>query len=374
MSRVVSKLVAAGSAVAVTVLAAAPAVADTAAVDSETGPVAFANVASLAVTDVGDGVPGGSVISETQRSPLTPGASKLGESRSALPGSDGERAAMGPNYLLEIDHHDVSATLRPDHVPSATARADYVLTDLASDTTVLSFESSATSVECVGARDVAAGASAARLALIDAEGELTPVPLPDSDGEVSRSDLPVGASVEIGDDEEATSDITVRRVADFAELLRQDQWRDGDVTAVSGWLVEIDTHVRSVDARAPLGLPGSDEADKADGADESGARTIRTTLVLGGVSCSVPHGFAAEGRAEGEPRSPSVPVTIPAGAGAPGGSNGPGDPDGLSVRAVASQSGGGAVTWGTGLLAAGGVLGIAALLLARHARTSGPRS
>ena len=371
MSRVVSKLVAATVVTAVTVLVAAPAGASPSAVDPDRGPVAFANVASLVVTDNGHGTPGGSVISETQRSPLTPGTSRLGKSRSALPGSEGERAAVGPNYLLEIDHHDVSATLHSRGEPSATARADYVLTDLAAGTPVLSFTSSVTHVACEGVDDVKTEASADRLAVVDATGELTPVALPAPGDEVRRAGLPFGASVELGDDEEATSDITVRRVADFAELLRQDQWRDGDVTAVSGWVVEIDTHVRSVEARDHL----DDQLDLPEptaGAGESGSRTIRTTLVLGGVSCSIPHDFVAGGGGGAEPRSPSVPATIPAGVGAPGDVS-EGETEGAVVRAAVPQDGGHASTWGVGLLAGGAVLGAAAWLLTRHTRTSGRR-
>jgi hypothetical protein len=371
VSRVVSKLVAATVVTAVTVLVAAPAGASPSAVDPDRGPVAFANVASLAVTDNGHGTPGGSVISETQRSPLTPGTSRLGKSRSALPGSEGERAAVGPNYLLEIDHHDVSATLHSRGEPSATARADYVLTDLAAGTPVLSFTSSVTHVACEGVDDVKTEASADRLAVVDATGELTPVALPAPGDEVRRAGLPFGASVELGDDEEATSDITVRRVADFADLLRQDPWRDGDVTAVSGWVVEIDTHVRSVEARDHL----DDQLDLPEptaGAGESGSRTIRTTLVLGGVSCSIPHDFVAGGGGGAEPRSPSVPATIPAGVGAPGDVS-EGETEGAVVRAAVPQDGGHASTWGVGLLAGGAVLGAAAWLLTRHTRTSGRR-
>ncbi len=383
MSRVVSRL----SGVAVTtaltattaliVLAAgatAPAAARSRTVDPETGPVAFANVASMAIADDGYGRPGGSVVSETQRSPLTPGVSRLGESRSALPASEGERAAVGPNYRLDIEHHDVVAGLGESGVPEAGARADFALTDLATDVTVLEFERARTSAECVSAAEPESDASASRLSVTGADGVLRPVSLPEPGGEVRRQNLPVGAPVEIGEDEVATSDLRIRPVTEFGQLLRQRQWRDGEVTAVSGWLVEIDTHVRPAESDAgerfdlPVpaeiteGAPEAPTAGDGDG-EQQPVRTIETTFVLGGVSCSVPRDFASGGGGQAEPGAPSVPVTIPAGVGAPGGSLARAE-----VRAEGPDDAQPATTvWGTALLAGGGVLALAALLLARKA-------
>ncbi|OQO89615.1 hypothetical protein B1813_22115 [Saccharomonospora piscinae] len=371
MSGVVSTL---RAATAMTVLAPvfvpAPAVADPAAVDPDTGPVAYANAASLAVTDDGYGARGGSVISETQRSPVTPGSSRLGPARSAVPGSDGERAAVGPHYRLAIEGHDVTATLRERRVPAAEARADFVLTDRAAEAepVVLSFESSVTAVECSSAEDVTAEATAARLSMLDADGDLTPVEPPRAGDEVRRRDLPFGPPGEIADDERATSDITVRRVDDYEQLLRQDQWRDGDVTAASGWLVEIDTHVWRADGDGSglLDLPGlghAGDTENAEDAESAPVRTIETTLVLGGVSCSVPSGFVRHGGGGAEPGAPapSVPVTIPAGAGAPVEARSAGTDTGTG------PSGASGAWWGAALLGAGALFGGAALVLARRA-------
>lgn len=376
VSRVVSTVRTAAVASAVVTLAAGsvvfgpPAAAEPQPVDAETGPVAFANVASLSVTDDGYGRPGGSVISETQRSPLTPGTSRLGESRTALPNSEGERAAMGPNYRLDIEHHDVGAGLAPSGVPEATARADFTLIDLANEVTVLTMHRAATSALCTSAVTQETDASAVRLSLVNGDGELQPVALPKDGGEVVVEDLPFGASVELGEGEEATSDVRIRQVGRFDELLRQDQWRDGEVTAASGWLIEIDTHVRSGgNERLAPPLPGEATPQESDSPPEGQRqvpRTIETTLVLGGVSCSVPRDFAPGGGGHAEPAAPapSVPVTIPAGVGAP-----------VSHTASAEEAAGPrpATVWGVALLAGGAVLGGAALVLARRSRSSRSR-
>ncbi|EHR60518.1 hypothetical protein [Saccharomonospora cyanea] len=386
MSRVVSRLSAAAvttvtmATAALTVLwagATVPAAALPRPVDPETGPVAFANVASMAIADDGYGRPGGSVISETQRSPLTPGVSRLGESRSALPASEGERAAVGPNYRLGIEHHDVAAGLGESRVPEASARADFALTDLATDVTVLAFESARTSVECVSTAEPESGASASRLSVTGADGVLRPVSLPKPGEEVRRQDLPFGAPVEIGEDEVATSDLRIRPVTEFDQLLRQRQWRDGEVTAASGWLVEIHTHVRPAesdgDERFELPVPaevteGTPEVPAAGDGERHSARTVETTFVLGGVSCSVPRDFVSGGGGQAEPGAPSVPVTIPAGVGAPSG-----HPARAEVRAEGSDARSATTVWGTALLAGGGVLGLAALFLARRASSSRTR-
>ncbi len=392
VSRVVSRLSAAAVTTALTVTAAltvlwagatVPAAARPQPVDPETGPVAFANVASMAIADDGYGRPGGSVISETQRSPLTPGVSRLGESRSALPASEGERAAVGPNYRLDIEHHDVAAGLGESGVPEASARADFVLTDLATDVTVLAFERAGTSAECVSAAEPESGASASRLSVTGADGVLRPVSLPEPGEEVRRQDLPFGAPVEIGEDEAATSDLRIRPVTEFGQLLRQRQWREGEVTAASGWLVEIHTHVRPAepegDERFELPVPaevtegtedteGTSEVPTAGDGERHPARTVETTFVLGGVSCSVPRDFVSGGGGQAEPGAPSVPVTIPAGVGAPGGPLARAE-----ARAEGSDARSATTMWGTALLAGGGVLGLAALFLARRASSSRTR-
>ncbi len=406
--------------------------------DRAAEPVAYANVASLAVRDDGWGRPGGSVISETQRSPATPGTSSL-EGRSALPDSDGERRATGPNYTLDLEPHDVSATLTDSRVPAATARAGYTLTDRGAGT-VLTFDA-ATSVRCP-APDATVAEASGSLSLLDRAGALTRVDLPDGTGRVRREGLPFGPPTAVGPGERAVSAVTVRRVSAFDDLLRQDGWRSGAVTAVSGWVVRIETRIGPDRDPEPAGTPrgrdtpatepaadGPDTADTADttdpadtGGSESGAqlpgqatvrdpdpgdpqpgdpqpgdpepgaadaesspttagqpgttaqdtaepesagiRTVRTELVLGGVSCSVPTDFApgvggGSGRADGgrEPVDPSVPVRIPAGA--PG-------------ATTATGPAAGPVGWGAGLLGAGAALGAAAFLLARPGRGRPP--
>ncbi|MEU6643383.1 hypothetical protein ABZ863_12625 [Saccharomonospora sp. NPDC046836] len=319
------------------------------AVDERTGPVAYANAAALAIGD-----DGGSVISETQRSPLVPGTSTLAQNRFALPGSDGERDAVGPNYLLTLGtfadgespfpdgvasrSHRVTATLTDTTVPTATAEANFALRDVAADATVVAFEGARSHVECAGADSVTSSTTAERLWVRDEDGELEPVDLPEGDEPLTLSNRRFGPPMEVPDaaPETTVSDVAISRVTAFEQLLRQEQWRDGDVTAAAGWQVEIVSHVRD-----------------AEGAD---LRDVTTRLVLGGVSCSLPDGFtpATADRADlaDETTPPQVPVKIPAGA-------------------TAQDTANGALPWGLGLLGGGLVLGTVALLLVRR-RTAAP--
>ncbi|PXY21891.1 hypothetical protein [Prauserella flavalba] len=336
MSRFVTKLAVGGAVVAAFAVAPVVAQAQDRAVDEDTGPVAFANVAAVRI-----GEDGGSVISETQRSPLLPGTSRLAQSRSALPGSDGEREAVGPHYLLRFGtvtggespfpggvtggDHEVTATLEDTTVPTATAEADYALRDLASDTTVVAFERARSTVECAAPDALTAETTTGRLWVLGEERAA-----PAGDEPLRIENLPFGPPTEVegADPAQTVSDVTISRVTSFDQLVRQDQWRSGPVTTAAGWQLEIVTHVRD-----------------AEGAD---LRDVTTRFVLGGVSCSLPDGFTPVTSDPGEDRAdPVVPVKIPAGAQA---DTGAGEP------------------FGWALVGGGVVLGVAALLLARSRR------
>lgn len=342
--------------VAVFALLAVPATASAqenqAPVDERNGPVAYANIAALAI---GQDRRGGSVISETQRSPLLPGTSTLAQRRSLLPGTPGERAAAGPHYLLNLGtfaagespfpagvpstRHAVTATLRGDTVPTARARANYALRDLQGESTVLAFQGAESSVTCAGPDKLTSETTAGKLWLLDTDGELRPATLPAAGARLTRLNLPFGAPVEVqgADPERTVSDVVVSRITAYDELLRQDGWRDGDHTTAAGWRVEVVTHVKD-----------------AEGAD---IRDVLTTFVLGGVSCSVPRGFAPVAQGEGRadtPATPDVPVKIPAGA-----------------HAVAEP--GPEPAWGLGLLGGGLLLAGAAVVAARRGPAVGAR-
>ncbi|MBK1786572.1 hypothetical protein [Prauserella cavernicola] len=347
MSRFVTTLVVCGA----VLVAAAPGVAlgqePPDAVDENSGPVAFANVASMRIDGDGQSGAGGSVITETQRSPLLPGTSTLAQTRSALPATDGEREAAGPNYLLGFGadsevpegvsprEHAVTATLRDTTVPTATAEATFALNDLSSDTPVVAVEGARSTVECATPDAPRAETTAERLLLLDENGELSPVEPPSGDEPVTRTGLRFGAPIEVegADPGKTVSDVVLSKVSSFDQLVRQDQWRDGDVTTAAGWQVEIVSHVKD-----------------AEGAD---LREVTTRFVLGGVSCSLPAGFEAvtPGGGEQEPARPQVPVKIPAG-----------------VQAAPSSS---AEPLGWALVGGGVVLGAAALLLVTRRRQAG---
>ncbi|SFB28334.1 hypothetical protein SAMN05216266_107231 [Amycolatopsis marina] len=365
---------------AVLALAAVPGVAaaqDVRTVDAETGPVAFANAVAVKVGEDGQG--GGTVITETQRSPVSPGGSKLSQDRSTVPASDGEKNAIGPHYAINLGRfepgaspfpagvtsreHNIVATLRDTTVPAAVAESNYALRDLRAETaedstitedsttaettepsggaesapgssvasTVLAFEGARSAVECAAADDVTAETTADALWVLGEDGELAPAELPRGDAELRLENLPLGAPLNLqdADDEHSTSDVVVRRVTEFDQLLRQEKWRGGDVTAAAGWHVEIISQLR-------------------DAEGEDLGKVVRTRMVFGGVSCSLPHGFAAL-----PPRSqqrPAVPIKIPAG---------------VSVQESGQEP------LGYALVGAGLVLGAAALLVRRPARRRG---
>ncbi|WP_199435110.1 hypothetical protein [Qaidamihabitans albus] len=357
------------------------------AVDEETGPVAYANAAALKV-----GEKGGSVISETQRSPLSPGTSRLAQSRTTVPGTDDERAAAGPYYEIGLGKHHVAATLKDTNVPTAVARADYALRDLArkNDPTVLEFQGAKSEVTCPAPGSLTGTTSAEKL-WVRHGGKLVSVKLPSGNEPLTLRDLPLGPPRDVPDaaaGERVTSDVTISRISSYDDLLRQEQWRSGDVTVAAGWQVEIVTHVpkavkptkvtdapespeaKSDDTAAPE-TSGTTETSETTGAgEESGTAStgrtdpateqtkhtehtedtgdvedVVTRIVLGGVSCSLPQDFVAAAGGDGR-SGPAVPVKIPAG-------DGPGQA---------------ATPWGAGLLGAGVLFGGAAVLVARRRR------
>jgi LPXTG-motif cell wall-anchored protein len=303
--------------VAVFALAAFPATAaaqDTA-VDEKTGPVSFANAAAFKVGD--EGQPGGSVITETQRSPLKPGSSRLSQDRTLVPREAGEKNALGPNYLLTFGHyapdqnpfpegvpsqdHNVTAELKPTTVPDATAQANYALSDYQRggqsprDNTVFAIQNAKSTVDCTSNDKTSATATADKIWVRTDEGlkDVT------ADQNYEGHDLPFGAPIAVdkADRTQTRSDLKITKLTSFDQLLKQSAWRSGDTTVAAGWQADIVTHVKDT--------AGNKLQD------------VKTRIVLGGVSCSLPKGFVpitpAGNPAPGAPRQPDVPVKIPAG-------------------------------------------------------------
>jgi hypothetical protein len=317
MRRFVTKA-AALTAVVFPLVGAGVAGAQTQAVDEKTGPVSFANIASVRIGDEGRG--GGALITETQRSPLLPGQSKLGADRVSVPKDDGERATFGGHYRLDLGRysasqnpyppgiasrdHNVFAALQATTVPTAVAETNYAL------------------------RDTWQG------------GALGIVPMPGGNAGLQLKNLRLGPPGDITNADRAAtvSDLKLTRVATFDQLIRQDGWRGGDFTAVAGWRVEITTHVKDAEGAA--------------------LQDVRTSIVLGGVSCSVPKGFVAKA---GSPvggttaTQAAVPTQVPAGY--------------LGAAAPATDGDGSRVPLGIGLLFGGVFFAAVALLLGRRRRT-----
>ncbi|MBB2500402.1 hypothetical protein [Amycolatopsis echigonensis] len=312
---------------AVAALVALPALAPAAAaqtqagqaVDEKTGPVSFANVASVRLG--GDPQHGGALITETQRSPLTPGQSQLGTDRVAVPKNDGERNTFGPNYEIDLGKygdssaspypagiasrdHQVVAALQTTHVPTAVAETNYALRDNGRkkpkpvDNTMLVLEGARSSVDCSGPGKVTGTTTAARVWVRGEDDALKQVAMPAS-GTLSVTGLKMGSPTDVpqSDPGKTTSDLVVSRVSGFDQLIKQDGWRSGDVTAQAGWRVEITTHARD--------------------AKDTKLSDVQTTMVLGGVSCSIPKDFVAlagNGSGSGSTvQQPSVPTEVPAG-------------------------------------------------------------
>ncbi|MFC3453089.1 hypothetical protein [Amycolatopsis speibonae] len=347
MTRFVTKLAAATAAFA---LASAPGLASaqtTQAVDEKTGPVSFANVASVRI-----GNPG-SLITETQRSPLTPGQSKLSPDRIVVPRDDGERNTFGKKWDINLGRygadspypagiasrdHNVLAALQQTTVPTAVAESNYALIDNGrggakpADNTVLVLEGAKSTVDCSSPSKATSSTSVGKIWVRDENGALKPSGASGVDVKGLKLGPPSLVANESPSKDKTTSDLTVSRVTAFDQLIRQNGWRNGDVTAVAGWKLDIVTHVR-------------DEAGKD-------LREARTTIVLGGVSCAIPKNFVAKpagGTGPGAaPEQPAVPGTVPAGGIPPQVED--------STRTVV----------GLGLLGGGIVIGVAAMLLFRR--------
>ncbi|WP_103348158.1 hypothetical protein [Amycolatopsis sp. CA-128772] len=330
------------------------------AVDEKTGPVSFANIASVRIG--AEGQRGGALITETQRSPLLPGQSKLGADRVSVPKDDGERATFGGHYQIDLGRysasqnpyppgvpsrdHNVFAALQATTVPTAVAETNYALRDTwqggakPADNTVLVLEGAKTSVDCTGPAKLSSASSVTRLWVRQAGGGLGIVPMPGGNAGLQLANLRLGPPGDITNADRATtvSDLKLTRVAVFDQLIRQDGWRSGDFTAVAGWRIEITTHVKDAQGAA--------------------LQDVRTTIVLGGVSCSVPKGFVAKaaGPAGGATATQApVPTQVPAGY--------------LGAAAPATDSDGSRVPLGLGLLFGGVFFAAVALLLGRRRKT-----
>ncbi|MEV6912117.1 hypothetical protein [Amycolatopsis sp. NPDC051071] len=348
MTRFVTKLAAATAAFALVSVPGLASAQTTKAVDEKSGPVSFANVASIRIGN------SGSLITETQRSPLTPGQSKLSPDRTMVPRDEGERKTFGGNWDVNLGRygtaanpypagiaardHNVLAALRQTTVPTALAESNYALVDNGrggakpADNTVLVLEGAKSAVDCTSPSKPTSSTSVGKIWVRDENGALKQSGASGVDVKGLKLGPPSTVQNENVSKDKTSSDLTVSRVTAFDQLIRQDGWRNGDVTAAAGWKLEIVTHVR-------------DSAGKD-------LREARTSIVLGGVSCSIPKNFVAKpagGTGPGAaPEQPAVPGTVPAGGIPPRTA----DP----TRTVA----------GLGLLGAGILIGAAAMLLYRR--------
>lgn len=356
-----SMLVTVTSLAAFGLVMAGTATAQTQAVDEKTGPVSFANVASVRIG--GEGQHGGALITETQRSPLTPGQSKLGTDRVAVPKDDGERSTFGGHYEIDLGKfsspdqspyppgiasrdHNVVAALQQTLVPTAVAETNYALRDFSRggsrpiDDTVLVLEGAKTSVDCSAPAKLTSSSTVARLWARGTDGSLSPVAAPNGSDTLQLKNVLMGPPGDVSgaSTDTTTSDIGISRVVNFDGLIRQDGWRDGDFTAAAGWRIEVTTHVR----------------------DSRGAalQDVRTAIVLGGVSCSIPKNFVARatgstGGGTNASQAP-VPTQVPAGY----------------LGEAAPVNDGSRVPLGLGLLFGGVFFAALALLIGRRRKSS----
>ncbi|WP_051791598.1 hypothetical protein [Amycolatopsis jejuensis] len=355
MTRFVTKA-AVAALVALPVLAPAAAAQTSQAVDEKTGPVSFANVASVRLG--GDPQHGGALITETQRSPLSPGQSQLGTDRVAVPKNDSERATFGGNYEIDLGKYDnarvspypqgiasrdhqVIAALQPNDVPTAVAETNYALRDNARgedqpvENTMLVLEGARSAVACEGPGKITGTSSVARVWVRGEDDQLRQVAMPAS-GSLSVTNLKMGApgAVPQADHGTTRTDLVLSRVTGFDQLIKQDGWRSGDVTTQAGWRVQLTTHARD--------------------AKNTQLQDVQTTIVLGGVSCSIPKSFvpvAGNGTGSGGTvQQPSVPTEVPAGY----------------LGAAAAPADDLRVPLGLGLLGGGLVFGALAIVLGRR--------
>ncbi|WP_326837609.1 hypothetical protein VSH64_22440 [Amycolatopsis rhabdoformis] len=328
------------------------------AVDEKTGPVSFANVASVRLGS--DPQHGGSLITETQRSPLTPGQSKLSTDRVAVPKNDGERSTFGGNWEIDLGKfadatkspypagiasrdHNVVAALQATTVPTAVAETNYALRDTTRgksrpvDDTMLVLENARSAVDCSAPNKATGTTTLTRLWVRGEDDNLKQVAMPAGSASLSVKNLRMGAPGDVpqANPTNTLSDLVVSRVSSFDQLVKQDGWRGGDVTAQAGWRVDVTTHVHD--------------------ASNVALQDVHTSLVLGGVSCSIPKNFVAVSGNSGngaDATQPPVPTEVPAGY--------------LGTAAAAPAQGDYRLPLGLGLLVAGLVFGGLSIGLGRR--------
>lgn len=205
--------------------------------------------------------------------------------------------------------HNVVAALQATTAPTAVADADYALLDNARggakpvDNTVLALQGAKTSVDCSAANRTSASSVVSKVWVRGSGDTLSPVSVPAGNAGLQVTGVKLGPAVDVAgtSKDTTTSDLTLTKVTAFDQLIRQDGWRGGDVTVAAGWRVDVVTHVR-------------DSAGKD-------IRDVRVTVVLGGVSCSVPKGFVAKAAGTGGGNNavnqPAAPMKVPAGVFAP---------------------------------------------------------
>ncbi|MFD8500629.1 LPXTG cell wall anchor domain-containing protein [Amycolatopsis sp. NPDC059657] len=193
-----------------------------------------------------------------------------------------------------------STELQDTHVPSASTEGNFALRDLqlkgdaATDQTVLVIQGAKSSVECESKDKQTASTTADKIYVRESDG-LQPQLMP-TEKPLELKGLSFGAPKDLtvtGTDVDPAltkSDVTISKLTKFDDLIKQKEWRKGDINAAAGWEVKIVTHVFK-DAATEL---------------RTDDRFV-TRYVLGGVSCSLPSDFEPE----------VVPTAVPAGYASP---------------------------------------------------------
>lgn len=327
MTRFVSKLAVSATAVALTTLAAAPAFAADS-VDANTGPVSYAFPGQYALQNVSN--------AKLYRSPLQAGVSgpdehNREEDQLAVSPDPGDGANSRASWEIRVNsaapvdrnrpagvpvkpQFTAAAALNDTQVPGAVMSTDYEIMDSTFDRgvtqdSVVYFDGVRSAAECDSPTAVHADSTVNGLYVRQANGQLTKVALPAGGSYTSKS-VPASAPDKTPDGTDRQhifADITVSKITKTDGLIKTPQWRTGDVNAAAGWRIDV----------AHYYLKGLGQ--RVDFA--------KTSMVAGGVSCSIPKDFVAKPKptstqpvpttqpgTPGKPTAkPTVPVKIPAG-------------------------------------------------------------
>ena len=330
MTRLMPKLAAGAAALALISVPSLAFAAPAPTVDADKGQVAYS-------FDLAFSIPG-TDSAKPLRSPLSPGSNDEENYVKALNISPDQGTVWSLFVNSPTAHDDdrpptvqpkptykLSAGLADNLTPQASVATDYKLEDGTltgrgvTTPTFVYADTLRSAAQCPSAKDAKADSTVAGFYVRQPDGQLTKIATPAGGASYTVTHVPMKAPTGDTTKSDVFGDIAIQKVTDVGDLIKTANWRTGDVNAASGWRVQVDNYVLDGNnKKTDLGV---------------------STVILGGVSCSIPKDFVAQPvtppttttHAPTTSKSstptttkPSLPVTIAAGDGSTSAGSGAG--------------------------------------------------